>query len=99
VLAHEPCETALFLSERGGRRLTDSAIAGRVRRAGHLAGLDLSAHSLRHACATHLLTGGADVRLIQKLLGHKRLATTALYTRVALGELAAMRRRCHPRER
>jgi site-specific recombinase XerD len=54
---------------------------------------------LRHSCATHLLGGGADIREIQKLLGHKDLTTTAVYTRVDVRALAVMIRRCHPRER
>lgn len=90
-------EPALFLSERHGR-FSGSGLAKLVRRTARCAGLDLSAHSLRHACATHLLQGGADVRQIQKLLGHARLGTTALYTRVEIGELAGMIERCHPRE-
>ena len=50
-------------------------------------------------CATHLLQGGADVRHIQELLGHRRIETTALYTRVDVSDLRAMLRRSHPRER
>ena len=96
-LATDPRETALFLSERHAR-FRGAGLAKLVSRTAQRAGLDLSAHSLRHACATHLLQGGADVRQIQKLLGHKRLGTTALYTRVELGELLGMLQRCHPRE-
>jgi site-specific recombinase XerD len=98
-LALDPRERGLFLSERAGRRLTDSGLAKVVRREALAAGIPVSAHGLRHACATHLLQGGADVRLIQKLLGHAKLATTSLYTRVDTSDLAAMLRRCHPRER
>ena len=54
---------------------------------------------LRHACATHLLRGGADVRHIQELLGHERLETTAVYTRVEIQELREALARAHPRER
>jgi len=97
-LATASREAALFLSERHGR-FSGSGLARLVRRTARRADLDLSAHSLRHACATHLLQGGADVRQIQKLLGHARLGTTALYTRVELGELAEMLSLCHPRER
>ena len=54
---------------------------------------------LRHACATHVLRGGADVRHIQELLGHERLETTAVYTRVEIGDLKDALARAHPRER
>jgi len=52
--------------------------------------------ALRHACATHLLQAGADVRLIQELLGHARLDSTAIYTRVAPTDLKAVHARYHP---
>jgi site-specific recombinase XerD len=97
-LVQDPWERALFLSERGGR-LCPSALARMVSKAARHAGLDLSPHSLRHACATHLLKGGADVRLIQKLLGHKKLGTTSLYTQVTVLDLRDAVARAHPRER
>ena len=59
----------------------------------------LSPHVLRHTCATHLLKGGADVRHVQELLGHKSLQSTQLYTRVAVTDLAQVIARSHPRER
>jgi integrase/recombinase XerC len=61
--------------------------------------MPVSPHVLRHTCATHLLKGGADVRHVQQLLGHRRLDTTALYTRVDISDLQAVVRRAHPRER
>ena len=70
-----------------------------VRRAGARVSLKVSTHVLRHSYATHLFKGGADVRHVQKLLGHKDLTTTTLYTKVAPSSLRAMVRRCHPRER
>jgi integrase/recombinase XerD len=89
---------ALFLS-RYGRRLSGVALRLLVRTHARRAGVEASCHVLRHSCATHLLGGGADIREIQKLLGHKDLTTTAVYTRVDVRALAAMIRRCHPRER
>jgi len=97
-LADSSGERALFLSVRGGR-LGVSGLSRVVAKAARDAGVQgVSTHSLRHACATHLLQGGADVRAIQRLLGHKRINTTALYTRVESREVAEMLRRCHPRE-
>lgn len=58
----------------------------------------VSPHALRHACATHLLQAGADIRAIQELLGHASLDSTAIYTRVAPVDLKAMHGRFHPRE-
>jgi integrase/recombinase XerD len=89
---------ALFLA-RSGRRLGRVSVSQAVRTAAAAAGVTASAHVLRHSYATHLLQGGADVRQVQELLGHKHLTTTALYTKVDTRELAAMLRRCHPRER
>ncbi|MFN8091782.1 MAG: tyrosine-type recombinase/integrase [Vicinamibacteria bacterium] len=93
-------EQALFLSTLGGR-LTRSAIEARVRalQKAIASPVWISPHVLRHACATHLLKGGADVRHVQELLGHKRLETTALYTRVTVKDLAEVVARAHPRER
>jgi integrase/recombinase XerD len=58
----------------------------------------VTAHSLRHTCATHMLRGRASIRHIQALLGHGRLDTTQIYTRVEVGDLKREHRRCHPRE-
>ena len=91
---------ALFLA-RGGRRLQLQSIEKLVRKHAKAAGIStrVTPHSLRHACATHLLRGGADVRHVQALLGHRNLNTTARYTRVEIGDLRAMIERAHPRER
>lgn len=88
---------ALFLTKYG-RRLGCMSVRTLVRRWGATAGVEASTHVLRHSYATHLLQGGANVREIQLLLGHKGLNTTALYTKVDTHGLRAMLRRCHPRE-
>jgi site-specific recombinase XerD len=54
-------------------------------------------HQLRHACATHLLEAGANIRLIAELLGHSDIESTGLYARAQLGELRNVHRRSHPR--
>ena len=94
-------EPALFLSWRSGPRLKAQGIQILVRKHARAAAAptSVSAHSLRHACATHLLQGGADVREVQALLGHRCLETTALYTRVEVSDLRGMLERSHPRER
>lgn len=89
-------DPALFLS-RDGARLGAAGLRARIQYHGHRIGVTLTPHGLRHACATHLLRGGADLRHVQALLGHRRLTTTALYTRVAISDLRAVIARCHPR--
>lgn len=89
---------ALLLSQYG-ERLGPVSVRKLVRVHGQAVGVSVSTHMLRHSCATHLLEGGAAIRQIQELLGHKRITTTALYTKVDLRGLSAMVQRCHPRER
>jgi integrase/recombinase XerD len=93
-------ETHLFVSSRaGGGKLDPSDIARIVTKAARKAGIakPLTPHALRHCCATHLLKGGADIRQIQKLLGHRRLSSTEIYTHVEVSDLAQVLDRCHPR--
>lgn len=90
----------IFLTKHG-RALDAFAVINAVRRAAKRAGLKqhLHPHLLRHACATHMLKGGADIRHIQKLLGHSSLQTTEIYTKVEIGDLKQVHRLYHPRER
>jgi integrase/recombinase XerD len=87
---------ALFISRHGGR-LSLVGLRAIVLRHGRAIGVAVSPHALRHTCATHLLRGGADIRHVQELLGHRCLATTALYTRVAIKDLREVLARAHPR--
>lgn len=91
---------ALLLNERGGRLSRQSAF-NRVRAAAHRAGIttEVSPHSLRHSYATHLLDGGADVRVVQELLGHASVTTTQIYTLVTVDHLRDVYREAHPRAR
>jgi len=95
-----PAEQTLFVSNRG-RRFHYSNVSFIVRGYGKRAGIakHVSPHGLRHTCATHLLQGRADIRQIQKILGHASIATTQRYTRVEIGDLKKVLHRCHPRER
>ena len=92
---HEP---ALFLNTRG-RRLSRQSAWTVVRTRAVDAGIatEVSPHSLRHSFATHLLDGGADVRVVQELLGHASVTTTQIYTEVTVEHLREVYRSAHPR--
>ncbi|KWN16831.1 site-specific tyrosine recombinase XerC [Burkholderia ubonensis] len=90
---------SLFLTDYG-EAYQPSRLATLVRRYMRLAGLMQGAcHALRHACATHMLENGADIRFIQALLGHAELSTTQIYTHVAIGKLKAIHATTHPTRR
>lgn len=90
----------LFLNTRGGRLSRQSAWQVLVDAAAR-AGLDksVSPHTLRHSFATHLLDGGADVRVVQELLGHASVTTTQVYTLVTVGTMREVYALAHPRAR
>jgi integrase/recombinase XerD len=91
---------ALFLNARGGRLSRQSAWSVLVK-AAERAGVtrDVSPHTLRHSFATHLLEGGADVRVVQELLGHASVTTTQIYTLVTVDNLREVFAAAHPRAR
>ena len=91
---------ALFLNQRGSRLSRQSAWAI-LRRAADRAGIPehVSPHTLRHSFATHLLDGGADVRVVQELLGHASVTTTQIYTMVSPHRLREVYAGAHPRAR
>src|SRR5207342_775036 len=89
---------ALFLNARGTRLSRQSAWTV-LRSAADKAGLssDISPHTLRHSFATHLMEGGADVRVVQELLGHSSVTTTQIYTLVTVDQLREVYATAHPR--
>jgi integrase/recombinase XerD len=90
-------EPAVFLNARGGR-LTRQGAWGILVAAASRAGLDgVSPHTLRHSFATHLLDGGADIRVVQELLGHSSVTTTQIYTLITVDRLREVYASSHPR--
>lgn len=91
-------EAPVFLNNRGGRITTRSVariVEKHLRRAG--IGVKMGPHGLRHTFATHLLNSGADLRVIQEMLGHASLSTTQRYTHLNLDQLTAVYDKAHPR--
>ena len=91
-------QEAVFLNTRGAR-LSRQAAWAIVKKYGDRVGLGerLSPHVLRHSCATHLLDHGADLRIVQEMLGHASISTTQVYTKVSQDRLWAVYRQAHPR--
>ena len=90
---------ALFLNARGGRLSRQSAwtVLRRAAATGRAIAKEISPHTLRHSFATHLLDGGADVRVVQELLGHASVTTTQVYTLVTVDKLREVYATSHPR--
>ncbi len=91
-------EGSLFVSTRG-RRMSADALRSAFERRVRLAGLDraITPHAMRHTFATEMLTGGADLRSVQELLGHANLSTTQIYTHLSVERLKDAARQAHPR--
>jgi integrase/recombinase XerD len=99
-LVGKKANAAMFLNQRGGR-LSRVSVWNLIKRAGAAAGLPeaVSPHTLRHSYATHLLEGGADLRVVQELLGHADIGTTEIYTHIDRSWLAKAWLEAHPRAR
>jgi integrase/recombinase XerD len=99
INSREPSDL-LFVS-KNGRRIINCNLNTLIGKYAKKAGLEsrITPHSFRHACATHLLKAGADIRYVQELLGHAQLSTTQIYTKIDITTLKAAHKKYHPRER
>lgn len=97
-LVRERPTRILFVS-RGGRPLGREVVAALLKRYARLAGLAarVTPHTLRHSFATHMLQGGADLRVVQEILGHRKVETTEIYTHLNRTDLKSAHRKYHPR--
>lgn len=99
ALAKGASTSAVFLNARGGR-LSRQSVFKMVQKVGLAIGIkNLHPHSLRHSCATHMLEGGADLRIIQDMLGHSDISTTQIYTHVQRSHIREEYLHAHPRAR
>ena len=98
LVSSRPTTSTVFVSKTG-RPLSRGGLWAIVKAHSRAAGLSsaVTTHTLRHSFATHLLAGGADLRVVQELLGHASIGTTQIYTRVELSKLRAVHRQFHPR--
>lgn len=94
-------ETGVFLNQRNGHVITDRAVRDILDKyVVQMSGtLKVSPHMLRHSYATHMLENGADIRIIQELLGHERLSTTQIYTHITKSHMMEIYKESHPRSR
>ena len=100
ILLKVSTQKALFLNQRGGRLSRQSAwnlVANAAERAGLRE--QVTPHSMRHSFATHLLDGGADIRVVQELLGHSSVTTTQIYTLITIDHLRESYANAHPRSK
>ena len=91
----------LIFVTKNGRQINTPNLGDLLRKYVKKAGVDMhiTPHTLRHACATHMLKGGADIRYVQELLGHSDLSSTQIYTKIDISFLKQAHKKYHPRER
>ena len=99
INARDP--SPLLFVTKNGRMINPGNLGDLLRKYVKKAGLDMriTPHTIRHACATHLLKGGADIRYVQELLGHSDLSSTQIYTKIDISFLKQAHKKYHPRER
>jgi len=95
---HRGDAAAVFINTRG-KRLSRQALHHLLVERGRAAGIEqgLSPHTLRHSCATHMVAHGADIRVVQELLGHASVTTTQIYTKVSIDQIRSAYENAHPR--
>lgn len=93
-------DTGHLILNRWGRQMDPNGVWAAVKRCVELAGIrkNVSTHTFRHTCATHMLKNGAPVRHLQEMLGHESLESTQIYTRVTINDLKQIHAKYHPSE-
>ena len=93
-------DTGYLILNRWGQKMDPNGIWAVVKRCTHLAGIkkNVSTHTFRHSCATHMLKNGAPIRHLQEMLGHESLESTQIYTRVTINDLKEIHAKYHPGE-
>lgn len=94
-------DTGHLILNRWGRQMNPNGVWAAVKRCARLAGIrkNVTTHTFRHTCATHMLKNGAPVRHLQEMLGHESLESTQIYTRVTINDLKQIHAKYHPSER
>ncbi len=93
-------DTGYLVLNRWGMKMTPTAVWAIVKKCTHLSGIkkNVTTHTFRHSCATHMLKNGAPIRHIQELLGHESLESTQIYTKITINDLKEIHAKYHPSE-
>jgi integrase/recombinase XerD len=95
-----PVKSGLVFVTLNGDKFHRASFLKMIKKRARLAGIgkNVTTHTFRHSCATHMLKGKADIRYVQRQLGHREISTTEKYLKIEITDLKEVHERCHPRE-